>query len=288
MAARLTRVGWIGAAAIAVSGMVLGAVPSPEEVLHLAVGKDRVLASYEESVRYLRALEQSSPRVRLVPVGPTVEGRSIVAAVISSPANLARLGELRKAWAAIADPRAQAAVAPPPEFRRGIAKEGVEALRAFAAGGGTLIGFSASAEWIAETLELPVTNSLKEVGREEFFAPGALLELEVDRTTPIGLGIRASVAVMVDAPVGFQTRPSIPGAQRVVAARFPNRALVLSGWLRGEERLRRRAAVVSCRFERGTVVLYSFAPYFRGQTEAAFGLLYNAVFTAMVESKPVR
>jgi hypothetical protein len=56
--------------------------------------------------------------------------------------------------------------------------------------------------------------------------------------------------------------------------------------MRGEERLRRRAAVVEVRRGRGRAVLFSFAPYFRGQTEATFPLLYNAMTEKMMEAAP--
>ncbi|MFH1176393.1 MAG: M14 family zinc carboxypeptidase, partial [Acidobacteriota bacterium] len=44
-------------------------------------------------------------------------------------------------------------VEPPLEFRGGIGKDGVEAVKRFFAGGGTVIGFAASAEWLIEALE---------------------------------------------------------------------------------------------------------------------------------------
>ncbi|HQT93803.1 MAG: hypothetical protein B7Z61_04580 [Acidobacteria bacterium 37-71-11] len=83
----------------------LPAPPSPRDVLGIEVGANRVLASYSESERYLRALAQASDRVRVVAMGPTVEGRTMIAAVVTSAANLARLDELRAGWARVADPR---------------------------------------------------------------------------------------------------------------------------------------------------------------------------------------
>ena len=171
----------------------------------------------------------------------------------------------------------------PPEYRGGIGKNGVEAVKQFVAGGGTAIAFAASAEWLAETLDAPVSNTLKSVGREEFLAPGALLEMRIDTTTPLGWGMPARAAALVDAATVFETRPAADEAARSVAARFADSPLLLSGWIRGEEKLRRRAAVVEVRSGAGRAVLFSFAPYFRGQTEGTFALLYNAVMLEMME-----
>ncbi len=176
-------------------------------------------------------------------------------------------------------PRGPAPV--PPEYRSGIGKDGVEAVRRFFTSGGTLIAFGPSADWLAETLDLPVTEALKGVKREEFHCPGALLELAVDNASPLGAGLPGEIAAMVEWATAFQTKPVVGDQVRVVAAHFPDGPLVLSGWLRGEKRLRRRAAVVEVTRGGGHAVLFAFAPYFRGQTEAAFPLLYNAVIERM-------
>ena len=104
---RWARFGSAAATMVAVSRLVTAAgnVPSPSGVLGLAVGHNRVLASYGESDRYVRALAQNSPRVRVIEMGPTVEGRTMLALAISASSNIARLDELRRCWARIADPR---------------------------------------------------------------------------------------------------------------------------------------------------------------------------------------
>ena len=174
----------------------------------------------------------------------------------------------------------------PPEFRRGIGKDGIEAVKRFFAAGGTVIGFAGSADWLADALELPVSDPLHGAKREEFYCPGAMLALDVDPASPIGWGVAPRLAVMMDADAAFTTRPVIGEWQREVVARFPDEELLLSGWLRGETRLRRHAAVVEVRKGPGRAVLFAFAPYFRGQTEAAFPLLFNAVGAAMMDPPP--
>lgn len=175
------------------------------------------------------------------------------------------------------------AVPMPPDHRGGIGSAGLAEVARFFDAGGTVIGFGPSAEWLAEALSLPVTNPLHGAARDEFYAPGAQLSLAVEEDLPLTWGVAARIAVMVDGACGFQTRPAAGETLRTVAARFPDEPLVLSGWLRGEERLRRRAAVVEVRRGAGRAVLFAFAPYFRGQTRAAFPLLFNAVLGAGVK-----
>ncbi len=80
------------------------ALPTPASVLGFTPGDDFHLATYEQSLEYFEALAAASPRMELVETGRTTEGRRWVFAVVSSPANLARLDEIRAAARRLADP----------------------------------------------------------------------------------------------------------------------------------------------------------------------------------------
>ena len=182
--------------------------------------------------------------------------------------------------------RRQGTVPMPSDYRGGIGKEGVEAVRSFLKSGGTVIGFGGSAEWLADALELPVTDTLKGVGRADFYCPGSLLTLDLDTGSPLAWGMRARVAAMVEGGSAFQTRPVGGEERRAVVARYPDEPLLQSGWIRGEERLQRRAAEVEVRRGDGRIVLFAFAPHFRGQSAATFPLLFNAVLAEMMDPAP--
>jgi hypothetical protein len=79
------------------------AVPTPESILGQEHGTR--LAHHAEILAFFRALAEASDRVRLEPHGWTHEGRELVHAVVSSPANLARLGEITADLARLRDPR---------------------------------------------------------------------------------------------------------------------------------------------------------------------------------------
>ena len=78
------------------------AVPLPSEVLGHRIGD--AFTAPDEILRYVRQVASASRRVRIEPYGRTLEGRELVVAVVSSERNLARLDQVRKDLAALADP----------------------------------------------------------------------------------------------------------------------------------------------------------------------------------------
>lgn len=71
-------------------------VPTPVSVLGHTPGDDFYLADYEDAIKYFHAAAAASDRIKMFTVGKSSEGRDIEIAVISSPANLARLDEYKK------------------------------------------------------------------------------------------------------------------------------------------------------------------------------------------------
>ncbi len=80
-------------------------VPTPASILGFEPGTERRLVDWDPIVRYFRALTAASDRVRVRELGRTTNGAALIAAFISSPANLARLDALRDIQRLLADPR---------------------------------------------------------------------------------------------------------------------------------------------------------------------------------------
>ncbi|MBY0503039.1 MAG: hypothetical protein K2X03_03955 [Bryobacteraceae bacterium] len=80
-------------------------VPTPEKFLgHIAGAPDHL--TYAADVhKYFRAVAQASPRVRVLSLGKSEEGRETILALISDEANLKRLDRLKEITAKLADPR---------------------------------------------------------------------------------------------------------------------------------------------------------------------------------------
>lgn len=80
-------------------------VTSPEAHLGRPVGTDFQLADWEQVSSYYKRLAEESPRVETMRIGTSTEGREFLLSIISSEDNLARLDELKRYAAIIADPR---------------------------------------------------------------------------------------------------------------------------------------------------------------------------------------
>ncbi|HEX7139654.1 MAG TPA: M14 metallopeptidase family protein, partial [Vicinamibacterales bacterium] len=103
-----------------------------------------------------------------------------------------RAGKLRQKFDAIilADQDARSimegfdAAAVRPEYRGGIGDAGVESLRRFVADGGTLITMGNACDLAIEKFPIPVRNLKKGLTRDQHFAPGVILRIEVDVQHP--------------------------------------------------------------------------------------------------------
>ncbi|HEX2083868.1 MAG TPA: hypothetical protein VHF86_10350 [Xanthomonadaceae bacterium] len=80
-------------------------VPTPLQVLGHVAGAEGWLPYSADVHRYFRALEQASPRVRVLSIGKSEEGREMIAAAIADEALIANLDANNGRLAKLADPR---------------------------------------------------------------------------------------------------------------------------------------------------------------------------------------
>jgi hypothetical protein len=80
-------------------------VPSPLKVLGHIAGAPDVLDHSADIYKYMRALAAATPRVQVYSIGPTDEGREMMAVAVSSEENMARLARLKEIMSRLADPR---------------------------------------------------------------------------------------------------------------------------------------------------------------------------------------
>ena len=59
------------------------------------VGDDYFLANYQQLMAYWRKLEKESPRIQVEEIGKTSEGRPMLMAIITSPANHTKLARYK-------------------------------------------------------------------------------------------------------------------------------------------------------------------------------------------------
>jgi hypothetical protein len=171
-----------------------------------------------------------------------------------------------------------------PEYRGGIAEVGVENLTRFVNEGGTLIALGAATDLAIDRLPVPVRNLKRGLRRDQHYAPGTILRLHVDTANPLGYGMAAdSYAFYTNGPF-FAPVEGFTSMKTTVVARYPGEEVLASGWLRGEELMAGRAAVVSVDMNPGRVVLFGIRPQHRAQTRATFPLLFNTLYVAAAEN----
>ncbi|HEY2066229.1 MAG TPA: M14 family zinc carboxypeptidase [Gemmatimonadaceae bacterium] len=166
--------------------------------------------------------------------------------------------------------------AAPDSLKGGVGDAGAVALGAFVDAGGTLLAFNGASDYAIEALGLPVKNVVAGVRPSDFYAPGSIIRVEVDRASPLTAGLTAPVS-----GVWFETSPAfdvIDSAKATVVARYPASGNpLLSGWLLGAPRLAGKAAMVDVRRGSGHVILYGFRPQYRGQSMSTYPLIWNAL-----------
>ena len=163
----------------------------------------------------------------------------------------------------------------PDSLRGGLGEAGAAALGAFVDGGGTLLAFNDASAWAIDALHLPVKNALAGVRNTEFYAPGSILGVELNRDSPITKGFVASVPAIwfENGPAFESTDPSVTVVARYAATGNP----LLSGWLLGAGKINGKAALVDVARGKGHAVLYGFRPQYRGQSSATFPLIWGAI-----------
>jgi hypothetical protein len=168
----------------------------------------------------------------------------------------------------------------PPDYTGGIDKKGVENVKKFVEGGGTLICFGSSCDFAIETLELPVRNVLKKVSSDDFYCPGSILNVSFKTDQPITYGMPESGHLFFANSLAFATSVPYGKFDRSVLASYTEKDPLASGLLIGAERLYRNAALVEYTVGKGHVVLFGFNPQYRCQTWGTYKLLLNAILEA--------
>ena len=164
----------------------------------------------------------------------------------------------------------------PDSLRGGLGDAGSAALNTFVQNGGTLLAFNGATAFAIDAFKLPVRNVLADVRNNDFYAPGSLLSVTINKTNALGAGVTAPVPA-----VWFENSPAFditdPSRATAIASYQTTGDPLLSGWLLGGAKLNGKAAMVDVTLGKGHVVLYGFRPQYRGQTMSTQALIWDAI-----------
>ena len=174
----------------------------------------------------------------------------------------------------------------PADYAGGIGDAGVENLKKFVENGGKLVCLDDSCELAIKKFGLPIKNVLSGVARKDFYNPGSIVKIKVDRSTPIGRNVLEETPAYFINSSAFDLSEPPPsgGGQSVgtgnpvrVVARYAEKDALMSGWMLGEKLINGKIALAEATYGKGKIVLFAFRPQHRGQTYATFPLLFNAL-----------
>jgi hypothetical protein len=162
----------------------------------------------------------------------------------------------------------------PPEFTGGLETKGADALREFAAAGGTLIFLNRAAEYATLHLGVAARNVVHGVSNTEYYSPGSLLNARLDTHHPLAAGLPEDLAIWSEQSPAWDIQGD---SEESAPVRYPDAKLLASGWLLGEKYLAGKAALVDARLGSGHVILFGMRPQYRAQSYQTFKLFFNAL-----------
>jgi hypothetical protein len=175
----------------------------------------------------------------------------------------------------------------PPEYRSGFGADGVKALQAFVEKGGTLVAFAQAADLPVQRFGLPVRNVVAGRDPKEFWSPGSTLRVRYANSHPLVYGMPADgLGLLMAGGQVYEVTGTDRSQDVEILATYPERDLLQSGWLIGEQVIARKAAAVSVRLGAGRVVLLGLRAQNRAQTHGTFKLVFNALFNLPATGPP--
>jgi hypothetical protein len=158
----------------------------------------------------------------------------------------------------------------PPEYCGGLGAKGAEALKEFAAAGGTIIFFNHASDYATGMLGVKANNLLRGVATKDFYSPGSLLNVSLDLKSPLAYGMPEKITIWSEQSPTWEVSEG-------AVAKYPSSGVLASGWLLGEKYLVGKAALLDVVVGNGHMILFGMRPQYRGQSYQNFKLLFNAL-----------
>lgn len=182
--------------------------------------------------------------------------------------------------------------APPrysPEYAKGMEQKGLNNLLGFVQRGGKVISWGSSTELfignltledekgVKEEFRLPVRNIAADLARRGLDMTGSLMRIKLAGNHPLTIGMPAETGIFHRGNHVFATSfPSLDMDRRVIGA-FADENILMSGYSENEKLLAGNPVLVWLKKGQGQIILFGFAPQFRGSTPATFKLVFNGI-----------
>ncbi len=177
----------------------------------------------------------------------------------------------------------------PAEFAKGMEQKGLNNLLQFVQKGGKVIAWGSSTELfignltledekgVKEEFRFPVRNVSDELSRRGLDITGSLMRIDLAQNHPLTIGMPKQTGIFHMGNLVYATSfPSLDMDRRVIGS-FAQDNILMSGYSVNENLLAGRPALVWLKKGQGQIILFAFAPQFRGSTPATFKLLFNGI-----------
>ena len=179
----------------------------------------------------------------------------------------------------------------PPEYARRqgqVSAQTLAAIKEFVDQGGTLIAIAQSAMGAAQVFDLPLTDHLvvngQRLPQEKFYVPGAVLEVALNRASPIANGMDETVDVFYDNDPVFTLAPDAASKGVRSIAWYASPSPLRSGWAWGAAALDQGVEMVDATVGQGRLVLFGPEILFRSQPHGCYKLFFNALYLSVAGS----
>jgi hypothetical protein len=178
----------------------------------------------------------------------------------------------------------------PPEFTKGLGKEGLKKLMGFVDNGGLIISWGASVKLFEgmltisgekeedkEEFQLPFRDISDDLSKKGLYCPGSLVRMKVLKDHPITLGVQDEIGIFFRGRPVFSTSvPDFDMDRRVIGV-LPEKEILLSGYCEKEELAGNKTVLLWAEKGKGQFVFFGFNPQFRASTHVSYKLLFNSI-----------
>ncbi|MFO8236415.1 MAG: M14 family metallopeptidase [Bacteroidales bacterium] len=176
----------------------------------------------------------------------------------------------------------------PPEFSKGMGKEGLAKVMKYVDEGGKVMSWGSSSEIFMgkqsienngdkEEFKLPFSNVSDNYKKEGFYTPGSLVKLDLEEDIDITLGMQKNVAAFHRGDPLFSTTLPRFDMDRRVIGRFSDDDILLSGYAEEIDKVEGEPAIVWMKKGEGEMIVFSYSPQFRASTAQNYKLMFNTL-----------
>ena len=182
----------------------------------------------------------------------------------------------------------------PPEYTKGMGDKGMQKLMAFLDNGGIIVSWGRSTALFNTNLtikngddkdefRLPFSDISDRLSKKGLYCPGSFVKVDLHKSHELTFGMEKTTGIFYRGRPVFST--SIPNfdMDRRVIATFPEKDILLSGYLDNGDKLADKTAMVWLRKGKGQLVLMAFNPQFRASTQGTFKLLFNSLLLKKIK-----